>query len=305
MNNRNEKNLNIITAEDGGFAYSFSVISILLCSIIYSTVLSVIASKDLTVFSSDIVIILNYILSPIAILLAIGILRYKSKKNYIKLTLSKNFSAKPLIASLLIGFGLMFGLSKLNELFVGLLGGLGLEVSSPTLPSNTPLNVILVIISVCVLPAVFEEFLFRGLILKSLSKTGILFATLISGALFCIFHMSPAQTVYQFVVGCIYSLIIIYGGNLLYTVIIHFLNNLYVVLNYYYFNIVLVGTADVIMTIAGILSLFIGLVILLNGRKAVVISQDEKRTNRINFLLGAVMGVLASLAIWIQGLING
>ncbi len=305
MDNRDKQNLNTITSEDGGFAYSFSVISILLCSIIYSTVLSVIASKDLAVFSSDIVILFNYILSPIAICLAIGILRYKSKKNYIALTLSNNFSVKPMIASLLIGFGLMFGLSKLNELFVGVLSSLGLEVSSPTLPTNTPINVILVIISVCLLPSIFEEFLFRGLILKSLSKTGIIFATLISGALFSIFHMSPAQTIYQFVVGCIYSLIIIYGGNLLYTVIIHFINNLYVVLNYYYFNIVFVGTVDVIMTIAGILSLFVGLFILLNGRKAVVIPPNEKRANRINFLLGAVMGVLASLAIWIQGLING
>lgn len=303
MNNRDKQNLNIITAEDGGFAYSFSVIAILLISIIYSTILSVVSVKDATVLSSDIAIILNYILSPIAILLAIGILRYKSKKSHITLTLSKNFSLKPLIASLLIGFGLMFGLSKLNEYFVGFLNGLGLTISTPTLPSSTPINVILVIISVCLLPSIFEEFLFRGLILKSLSKTGILFATLISGGLFSIFHMSPAQTLYQFVVGCLYSLIIIYGGNLLYTIVIHFINNLYIVLNYYYFHIVLDQTADIIMTVAGMLCLIIGVFILIKGRKEVSIPKDEKKANKINFSLGAVMGVIASLVIWIQGLI--
>ena len=67
MNNRDKQNLNIITAEDGGFAYSFSVIAILLFSIVFSTILTVVASKDATVLSSDIVILLNYVLSPIAI----------------------------------------------------------------------------------------------------------------------------------------------------------------------------------------------------------------------------------------------
>ena len=303
MNNRDKQNLNIITAEDGGFAYSFSVIAVLLISIIYSTILSVASAKDATILSSDIVIILNYILSPIAICLAIGILRYKSKKSYISLSLSKSFSLKPLIAALLIGFGLMFGLSKLNEYFVGFLGDLGLAVSTPTLPSNTPLNVILTVISVCLLPAVFEEFLFRGLILKSLSKTGILFATLISGALFSIFHMSPAQTLYQFVVGCIYSLIIIYGGNLLYTIIIHFINNLYIVLNYYYFHIVFDQTTDIVMTVVGLICLIVGAFILIKGRREISIPTNEKKANKISFLLGAVMGVIAALVIWIQGLI--
>ena len=303
MNNRDKQNLNIITAEDGGFAYSFSVIAILLFSIVFSTILTVVASKDATVLSSDIVILLNYVLSPIAICLAIGILRYKSKKRYISLSLSKNFTLKPFIATLLIGFGLMFGLSKLNEYFVGFITDLGLNASSPSLPSNTPLNVILTVISVCLLPAVFEEFLFRGLILKSLSKTGLVFATLISGALFSIFHMSPAQTLYQFVVGCIYSLIIIYGGNLLYTIIIHFINNFYIVLNYYYFHIVFDQTTETIMAIAGMICLIVGVLVLINGRKEISISKEEKKANKINFLLGAVMGAIAALVIWIQGLI--
>ena len=303
MNNRDKQNLNIITAEDGGFAYSFSVIAILLFSIVFSTILTVVASKDATVLSSDIVILLNYVLSPIAICLAIGILRYKSKKRYISLSLAKNFTLKPLVATLLIGFGLMFGLSKLNEYFVGFITDLGLNASSPSLPSNTPLNVILTVISVCLLPAVFEEFLFRGLILKSLSKTGLVFATLISGALFSIFHMSPAQTLYQFVVGCIYSLIIIYGGNLLYTIIIHFINNFYIVLNYYYFHIVFDQTTETIMTIAGMICLIVGVLVLIKGRKEISISKEEKKANKINFLLGAVMGAIAALVIWIQGLI--
>ena len=303
MNTSGKKNLNTITAEDGGFAFSFAVIVILLISIIYSTVLSVLAGKDLSVFSSNAVIILNYILSPIAICLAIGILRYKSKKNYIALTLSKNFEVKPFIATLLIGFGLAFGLSEVNLIFVNFLTELGLKVSSPTLPTKTLINVILVILSVCVAPAVIEEFLFRGVILSGLKKTGVVFATLISGALFSLFHMSPSQTIYQFIVGVLYSLIIIYGGNLLYTIVIHFINNLYIVLNHYYFHITFIGASKIIITVIGLVALIVGVILLLKGRKAVKVLKEEKKLNRINFLLGSIMGVIATVFMWIQGLI--
>ena len=245
MSNNLKQTKNNLTAEDGGFAFSFSIISVLLVSIIFSTILTVLAGKNSSVLLSDAVIIISYLLSPIAMLLAIGILRSKNKKDILGGVLSKNFELKPLIASLLIAFGLMFGLSELNLNFVNWLTELGLNVSSPTLPSNTPLNVILVVVVVCLLPAVFEEFLFRGVILKCLTKTGVVFATLISGLLFSLFHMSPAQTIYQFAVGCLYSLIIIYGGNLLYLIVIHFINNLYIVLNYYYFHIVIESNDDI------------------------------------------------------------
>ena len=115
--------------------------------------------------------------------------------------------------------------------------------------------------------------------------------------------MSPAQTLYQFVVGCLYSLIIIYGGNLLYTIIIHFINNFYIVLNCYYFHIVFDQTTETIMTIAGMICLIVGVLVLINGRKEISISKEEKKANKISFLLGAVMGAIAALVIWIQGLI--
>ncbi len=302
MNKNGKQNLNTVTAEDGGFAFSFSVISILLCSIIYSTVLSVVAGKDLSVFSLDAVLIINYLISPIAILIAVGILRSKNKKDLFSGIVTKNFQIKPLIASLLIAFGLIFGLSEVNSIFVNFLNGLGLEVSSPTLPTNTPINVILVIVAVCVLPAVFEEFLFRGIILKGLAKTGVLFACIASGVLFALFHMSPAQTIYQFIVGCLYSLIIIYGGNLLYLIVIHFINNIYVVLNYYYFHISLNGTVYVVMTVIGLIALVLGVALLFYKRKPIPVDKTEQKSLRIKFIIGTIMGLVATLIMWIQGL---
>ena len=305
MNDNGKQNLNTVNAEDGGFAFSFSVISILLCSIIYSTVLSVVAGKDLSVLSLDAVIIVNYLISPIAILLAIGILRSKNKKDLFGGIVTKNFQVKPLIASICIAFGLTFGLSEVNVMFIELLNGAGIEVSSPTLPSNTPINVILVILAVCILPATFEEFLFRGIILKSLTKTGVVFATITSGVLFSLFHMSPAQTIYQFIVGCLYSLIIIYGGNLLYVIAIHFINNLYIVLNYYYFHISFTGTPYIVMTVIGVIVLAVGILLLFYKRRVISIDKAEKKSSRIKFVMGAIMGGVATLFMWIQGLFNG
>lgn len=306
MSSQSNKKVNKVTSvssKDGGFLYTFIVISILLVSVVFSTVLSVIPDDKSALFS-DVKTIISYFLGPIAVCLAIGILRYKSK-NETLFALSKNFNIKPLIATICIFFGLTFSLSNLNEWFVEFLINCGFSVKTPTLPSKTPINVVLVIISVCILPALVEEFAFRHLILRSLSKTGVMFATLISGALFAFFHMSPAQTIYQFLVGSIYSLIIIYGGNLLYVISIHFLNNLYVVLNYYFFNFNFDQTTTVILTILGFVSLILGIFLLVKNRKVNEVPKLEKKKNRLEFLYGAVMGAVAVLVMWIQGLING
>ena len=99
---------------------------------------------------------------------------------------------------------------------------------------------LLLVFAFAVLPGIIEELLFRGLILHSLihlfrgqnQKPGpgpIVLAIITSSFLFSIFHMSPAQTVYQFFFGVILACVYLATGNLIYPIVLHFINNFLVV----------------------------------------------------------------------------
>jgi membrane protease YdiL (CAAX protease family) len=168
--------------------------------------------------------------------------------------------------------------------------------------TKTPLNIALVILFVAVMPAIFEEIAFRGIILNSLKNTGFWFSLIVSGVLFSFFHMSPAQTIFQFLVGVIYSYIILSGGSLILTISMHFINNLYIVLNYYYFGFTLTGTIKIIVMIIALLMLFVGIV-LFYKKQGVKNSKEVAKQNRIIFIMSAVLGFAVALVMWIQGLL--
>lgn len=299
--NKNAKLVNL-SAEEGGVLYSFSIVAVLLVTIIFSIALSLLGNAE-ELLKKDLVIILNYLIGPIAILLAIGILRRKKGVSPIK---SINFYSKSkvsLISTALIGFGLMFGLAELNTLFVTALSKFGATITAPTVPAKTFGGVLASIIFICLIPSVVEEILFRGLVFNGLKHTGTGFAIILSGVLFSIFHMSPAQTAYQFVVGCIYALVILYSKNLLYCIAMHFVNNLYLILNYYYFGIKLSGVAFYIVTPIALVSLVLGIVYL-------VVKGDKPEDNTVNkgelrlkFLLGSAIGIVVAIVMWIAGLV--
>ena len=92
---------------------------------------------------------------------------------------------------------------------------------------------VLFVFLLCVLPAIIEELLFRGIILKGLMEFGKIKAMVASAVLFSFFHLSPAQTVYQFVLGLVLAAVFFSSGNLVYSMILHFINN-FAIITYTY-----------------------------------------------------------------------
>lgn len=81
------------------------------------------------------------------------------------------------------------------------------------------------------LPAVAEEIIFRGVIQKSLqSRYNGFVAISISTILFALMHGSLQQTVYQLIMGIMLGYVACVGGSILYSIILHFLNNAFVLL---------------------------------------------------------------------------
>lgn len=99
----------------------------------------------------------------------------------------------------------------------------GLVLSGSTsgvveLPQDSP---VVLIITTAVFPAVGEEIAYRGLIQGAFAKQSALYSVLFSALAFALMHMSFPAILYAFFYGCIFGLVRIATGNLIYTVIMH------------------------------------------------------------------------------------
>ena len=91
-------------------------------------------------------------------------------------------------------------------------------VERPSLP--------LVLLAVAVTPAVCEEVLFRGALLRGLaSRLHPLAALGIASAMFSVYHWKPVQMLPTFTLGLVLGVLALRAGSILPSVIAHLLNN--------------------------------------------------------------------------------
>ncbi len=88
-----------------------------------------------------------------------------------------------------------------------------------------PMQIVPMLLIACLLPAISEEIVFRGTVAQSLRKGNKIAALVISGALFALFHLNPAQTLHQFILGAFLTLLVFRSGSLWTSVAVHLFNN--------------------------------------------------------------------------------
>lgn len=86
-------------------------------------------------------------------------------------------------------------------------------------------GIILFTLHLSILPAIFEELLFRGAMLKILKKYGNVVAIIITSFCFGLMHQNITQGVFAFFMGIILSFITLKTGSIVPAMIIHFINN--------------------------------------------------------------------------------
>ncbi len=116
---------------------------------------------------------------------------------------------------------------------ISVLTSLALELFG--LQDNTVLegNFFEALISYALIPALFEELLFRYLPLRVLSHHSPRITVLISAALFAAVHLDPFRIFYAFVAGAILMSIDIMCESVFPSVIIHFVNNTLSVVSFF------------------------------------------------------------------------
>ena len=302
-NEKHEEWLNAPTqASASGIAFSVASVLPTVLSVLF---LLCVGSGDFS--QTDWFLYVSYALPQIAFLIT-AVWFFYYLKQPIGQTL-KNQKCKPryFLLAFLLQLGL-FSLSELNALFLEFLGNFGYVDVGISLPSMDGFGVVGVLFVVAVLPAVFEEIMFRGVLLNGLKSFGKTGAVLLCGALFALYHQNPAQTLYQFCCGVAFALIALRAGSVLPTVFSHFLNNaLILTLAKFGVESFPVPVAIVLLTVS-VICLTLSLVWLFFWDK----KEEEKlemqavnKSERKRFFLCASVGIAICALTWIAVLFSG
>lgn len=314
MKNKKLQNNYILTGADGGTLYSVVIALPLIISLIFSIILIATGLyNDGEFIKSSLFTYISYSLSALSLL---AVILFAKVKNNLDLKASISLNSchpKYYLIALLLLFGALFGLGWVNDKFIEFLQRFGHEVTSPEIPKNGIGDYILCFIVVCVCPAIFEECIFRGLLLNGARRAGDLFAVLVCGLLFSLFHKNPAQTVYQFIVGAVLTLLALKSGSILPSILFHFVNNLYVITFYFLApaNFAFDKWVQIVLAILGVIAFALAFIyLLLKCEKPL---QDKeldadfeeimpKKQNGKMFLIFALPGIVAALLMWITNL---
>lgn len=213
-------------AKASGLSYSACIVILLLLSMISSIVMAAAGVKlpENSALYPEWYIYLNYLLPQIALFLVV-VLYFAWLKRPIKQTVcEQKCHPKYFFWAILLQVGLL-SLGTLNDMFLRFLERFGYKESSLILPDLGGVGLFATIFCVALLPALFEEIFFRGILLKGLRSFGTFGGVLLCGALFSLYHQNPVQTIYQFACGAAFALMVIKSGSILPTILSHFLNN--------------------------------------------------------------------------------
>ncbi len=178
--------------------------------------------------------ILSYGAFPLSFLITLFAFNYKDKTTLTFTFKNAGFKLKYLPLIIFLSFCILFGLSGINGYFIDFLSdNFGYVANDITIPKKSFWGITTAVVFIAILPSVCEELLFRKIILSSMDDSPDWFTVLTVGLLFALFHFNPAQTPYQFIFGCIFVLVVKVTGSVYSTVIMHFINNLSILVIHY------------------------------------------------------------------------
>lgn len=111
------------------------------------------------------------------------------------------------------------------------------EYTIKLVSANSLNELFIVIIAIALTPAICEEFMFRGLILNTLLKSGrIKLSIILTGLIFAIFHFHPFNVIPLFFLGIYLSIITYYSRSIYPAIMVHFVNNIISVFAVYFYG---------------------------------------------------------------------
>ena len=231
-----QETIKVRKQEIGNFVMCVSIA--LIIAIVLGNVLSIIKfvlvdiSSTLSTFI-DAVIFACYMGVP-ALILKHMLNLNKKGKNKVKTTLEEvDKTRREKLIFYLFGILALIVVQVINTVVVSLFNIKSGLVQNTILCDNTFLGVIAVILYLAVLPAIFEELLFRKVMLSGAKRYGTKFAIIFTSLAFGLFHANPEQIIGATFMGLIFSYVTIRTGDIKVAMWLHFTNNLFSALQYF------------------------------------------------------------------------
>ena len=224
---------------DSGNAFFLSIVAPQVLGIVLVLAIMIIGSianvKYEDAIANPIVLALVALSAQFCFVVVFFVYNHKTKTNWIKAT---GLNQKPYWLNILVCVAIsaicIFGFNGIVGLFDKLVNLVGYETTTSwPLPINNGWWFVVNLIGLAILPAIFEELLFRGIILNGLKQYGKWAAVLGSAGLFALLHGNIGQLIYPFMLGVILGYIVYKTGNVLYSIIIHLINNTFSIIYTY------------------------------------------------------------------------
>lgn len=234
---------NFYTKYDAGKTFCYSIFApyvIALGLIIIATIVAGITKTNLQgAMTAPWFLALSTIASPLAFFLVYVIVNKKGNIDYMQAShIDFKLDVINVLLCVVIAFVCVFGFNNFVSMFDAIFNLFGIKPNTSWgIPINSAYWLVFNILAMALLPAIFEELIFRGIIFNGLKAYGKKQAVRYSALLFSLMHASISQTIYPILAGCVFALIVYKTDNILYSMIIHFCNNLIVVVNRYIMEI--------------------------------------------------------------------
>ena len=203
---------------DSAFACVSFIILQFLFSLIYDNL-------PVSVRSNFFVALLASFIVEAVFFIAVIITSATRRVEFVKATkLNKKTDFVSILIAVAISFVCLFAFTGLTNVFVNFLYKLGYSSNASLSVPNVE-TYLLYIFLICICPAIFEDLLFRGLILSGLRELGDKKAIIFSALIFMLMHGGPDQTIHQFVIGIVLGCAFIASGSIWIPIVIHFMNN--------------------------------------------------------------------------------
>ena len=173
----------------------------------------------------ELVFSLVCLIVPFLVLLALK-KSYKREDKEIRFLSVRPVSLFDTLTYVSLGFVGVYAGSYMTSMTTAFFNGLGITLIERdySIPEH-PIGIFISFVTMALIAGIFEELLFRGAVLSYLRRYGDLFAVLVSAFLFAVLHRNLIQLPYTFALGVIMGLVAVKSENIIYSMIIHILNN--------------------------------------------------------------------------------
>ena len=195
---------------------------------------------------------------------------------------TEGFNGRLIVKGILAALGMqVLGTVAASILIVlGQLLGIQFSTLDLSMKTDLPTNLLTLILA-CVSAPLFEEMLFRGVILKALSRVSVRFGIIASAFLFALFHQNLPQAINAFGLGLVFGYVAYKSGSIIPTILMHFAVNVNGMLQ----QILISYYPDMWERIGGLWFMaagVVGLTVLFSARKKISVPRDtaliKKRT---------------------------